>query len=374
VEGRERIRVVVPGDDDLEHCFAVRREVFIEGQGIDEREEMDGRDGECLHLLAVGGRGEAVGTVRLRVVDGLAKLERLAVREPWRGRGVGARLVEAFEREARARGLGAVLLGSQVEAIGFYEACGYRLEGDPFLDAGIPHRWMRKVLSRRRCVAAWSSGKDAAHALAAAREDPEIEVVGVLTTVTETFSRVSMHGTREEILDMQGRALGLPVHKARIPFPCPDREYERVMEGLLESLGEGGVDHVIFGDLFLEDVRAYRERNLERAGMRALFPLWGRPTRELAEEMIASGIRAVLTCVDPRVMDPGAAGRSYDRGLVASLGDSVDPCGENGEFHTLVTDAPVLASPIGVRPGEVVEREGFLYADFLPEVAGASRD
>jgi uncharacterized protein (TIGR00290 family) len=215
-----------------------------------------------------------------------------------------------------------------------------------------------------RAIAAWSSGKDAAFALHEALR--ETEVVGILTTVTSPFERVSMHGVREQILDMQAASLGLALHKVRIPFPCPDEVYEREMRASLDRFRAEGVTHVVFGDLFLEDVRAYRERNLARASMGGLFPLWGRDTSELARAMLEAGIEARVTCVDPSKLDPSFAGRAWDRGFVDSLPPGVDPCGENGEFHTLVTSGPMFERPILVEPGEVTERDGFVFADMVP--------
>jgi uncharacterized protein (TIGR00290 family) len=221
-----------------------------------------------------------------------------------------------------------------------------------------------------RAVVAWSSGKDAAWALHEVRSRRLADVAGILTTVTDAYSRVSMHGVRERILDLQAASLGLPCTKVRIPAPCPDEVYAGKMAAALEPLRAGGVTHVVFGDLFLEDVRAYRERNLESVGMHALFPLWNLDTRELSREMIRSGLRARITCLDPRKVDPALAGRSWDLDLVESLACEVDPCGENGEFHTLATHGPMFDTPIAVTPGETVEREGFVFADMLPVDTG----
>ncbi len=218
-----------------------------------------------------------------------------------------------------------------------------------------------------RALVAWSTGKDCAWALHALRRAGEVEVAGLLTTVTEAFARVSMHSTREALLDRQAAALGLPCRKVRIPFPCPNERYEQEMARALAEARAEGVTHVAFGDLFLEDVRAYRASRLAGTGIDPLFPLWGRPTRALAGEMIAGGLRAVITCVDPRRLDRSFAGRTLDAALLEQLPPGVDPCGENGEFHTFAFAGPMFAAPIPIAGGEVVERDGFVFADVLPE-------
>jgi uncharacterized protein (TIGR00290 family) len=219
---------------------------------------------------------------------------------------------------------------------------------------------------RKRALVAWSSGKDSAYALHLARQDESLEVVGLLTTVTDAYERVAMHGVREALLDAQAAAVGLPLVKVRIPSPCPNEVYERAMGEAMAAALADGIDHVVFGDLFLADIRAYREAQLARVGMTPVFPLWLRDTAALAREMIGEGIEAVLTCVDPKQLDRSFAGRSFDAALLAALPASVDPCGENGEFHTLVTAGPMFARPIATRTGAVVERDGFVFADVLP--------
>jgi uncharacterized protein (TIGR00290 family) len=214
-----------------------------------------------------------------------------------------------------------------------------------------------------RAVIAWSSGKDSAWALHEVRRAGQVEVVGALTTVTEPYQRVSMHGVREAILEAQVAAAGLPLLRVPIPAPCPNQVYEQRMAAALETLRADGVDTVIFGDLFLEDVRAYRDRNLASVGMQGLYPLWGRDTAALAAEMVAGGLGATLVCVDPRRLDPGFAGRDLDAGLLAALPAGVDPCGEHGEFHTCVWAGPMFDAPIPVERGEVVVRDGFVFAD-----------
>jgi uncharacterized protein (TIGR00290 family) len=221
-------------------------------------------------------------------------------------------------------------------------------------------------MPRPRSLVAWSSGKDSAWALHEVRRAGEVEVVGLLTTLTSTFDRVSMHAVREGLLDAQAAAVGLPCRKVRIPWPCPNEAYEREMATALEAARADGVTEVVFGDLFLEDVRAYREAKLAGTGLAPRFPLWGRDTALLAREVIAGGLRAVLTCVDPRQLPAALAGRAYDAALLTALPAAADPCGERGEFHTFAWDGPMFSQPIAVRPGEVVEREGFVFADLLP--------
>jgi len=219
---------------------------------------------------------------------------------------------------------------------------------------------------RPRAVVAWSTGKDCAFALHLARSAGELEIVGLLSTVTREFGRVSMHGVREAVLDRQAEALGLPVRKVPIPHPCPNEVYEEAMAGAIAGLRSEGVSRVVFGDLFLEDVRAYRESRLAGSGIVPVFPLWGRPTDRLAREMIGSGLEARIVSLDPRRLDRSFAGRSYDLGLIEALPPDVDPCGERGEFHTCVTGGPMFAHPVAVRSGEVVERDGFVFADLVP--------
>ncbi|MGB7259332.1 MAG: ATP-binding protein [Pseudolabrys sp.] len=216
-----------------------------------------------------------------------------------------------------------------------------------------------------KALIAWSSGKDSAWALHEARRSGELDIVGALTTVTDIFSRVSMHGVREELLRAQLEAAGLPATIVRIPFPCPNEIYEREMAAAMRAAKAQGVTHIVFGDLFLEDVRAYREKNLAGSGIAPVFPLWGRPTAPLAREMIAAGIKAHLAVVDLKKLSASFAGRKYDDALLTSLPPSADPCGENGEFHTFVSAGPMFSRRIPVTAGETVEREGFAFADLL---------
>jgi uncharacterized protein (TIGR00290 family) len=226
-----------------------------------------------------------------------------------------------------------------------------------------------------RAVVSWSSGKDSAYALHEVRTSGELDVVGLLTTLTETYARVSMHGVRESVLEAQAAAVGLPLYKVLIPSPCPNEVYERRMGTMLGRLREEGVRRVVFGDLFLEDIRTYREEKLRGTGIESVFPLWGRPTPLLAEQMIDSGLQARIVALDPRQIPPGFAGRSFDRALLADLPAGVDPCGERGEFHTCVTAGPMFRHPVPVVPGEIVQRDGFVFADLeLAEPTRAMRE
>ena len=222
------------------------------------------------------------------------------------------------------------------------------------------------MTSRPRAVVSWSSGKDSALALHEVQRAGDVELVGIVTTVTSAFGRVSMHGVRESLLDRQTEALGLRGWKVPIPWPCPNDVYEREMARVLGEVQKLGVSAVVFGDLFLEDIRRYREARLAEVGMRGIYPLWGRRTDQLAREMIAVGIRATLTCIDPKKLDRSFAGRSFDAALLDALPEGVDPCGENGEFHTFASASPAFSSPIPIEVGEVVDRDGFVFADIVP--------
>jgi uncharacterized protein (TIGR00290 family) len=212
----------------------------------------------------------------------------------------------------------------------------------------------------------WSSGKDSALALHRVLSAGEVDVVGLLTTVNAEFERVAMHAVRRELLDAQAAALGLPLHVVALPWPCSNEIYEQLMGAAVADARSGGVELMIFGDLFLADVRSYRERMLAGTGLRPLFPLWGRPTAELASELIAAGVRAVVTCVDPAQAPRELCGRWYDEDFLRALPETVDPCGERGEFHTVVLDSPDFSAPIPAAVGETVERDGFLFTDVLP--------
>lgn len=217
-----------------------------------------------------------------------------------------------------------------------------------------------------RAWVSWSSGKDSAWALEVARARGELEIVGLLTTVNEVFDRVAMHGVRRELLIAQAEASGLPVHVVPLPWPCSNEIYEERMEHALALAREAGVRRMIFGDLFLRDVRAYREARLEGTGIAPVFPLWGMPTDRLALDMIEAGVHAHIVTLDPKKVPRAFAGRLLDRALLDELPAGVDPCGENGEMHTFVSKGPMLAREIAVRTGEIVERDGFVYADLIP--------
>ena len=218
----------------------------------------------------------------------------------------------------------------------------------------------------------WSSGKDSALALHEVRRSGDVDVSGLLVTMNAHADRVAMHAVRRTLLEAQAAALGLPVHLVQLPWPCPNSEYERLMTAAVDAALADGATAIVFGDLFLRDIRAYREQQLAGTGLTPLFPLWDRPTDALARQMIEVGIDAVVTCVDPKALDPSFAGRRVDASFLADLPTGVDPCGENGEFHTFVRDAPGFDSPVAADVGEVVERDGFVFCDLLPAIpAGA---
>ena len=216
---------------------------------------------------------------------------------------------------------------------------------------------------RSPIVVGWSGGKDSALALHATLADPDTCVRALLTTVTAEYERVSMHGVRTALLEAQADALGIPLRTARIPPRATNESYEAAMRAALAPFRDDGVEEVLFGDIFLADVRAYRERLLAVLGMRGRYPLWGRDTAALARDFIALGFRAVLVCVDPRQVPAALCGRELDAQLLAELPPGADPCGENGEFHTFVYDGPDLRNPVAFTRGEVVERDGFVYCD-----------
>ena len=204
-------------------------------------------------------------------------------------------------------------------------------------------------------------------ALYALLQRADVQVVALLTTVTEGYERVSMHGVRRELLQRQAESIGLPLHEVRIPPQCVNPIYEARMEEAMRFYLDQGVKRVAFGDIFLEDLRVYREKNLVKVGMEAIFPIWKRDTKELAREFVAQGFRARTACVDPRVLDRSFAGRELDEAFFGDLPPGADPCGENGEFHTFVYDGPIFRKPVKCRTGEVVERDSFVFCDLLTE-------
>lgn len=235
------------------------------------------------------------------------------------------------------------------------------------------------MLERKRILLSWSGGKDSAWALHLLRQDARYEVVGLLTTINRHFNRVAMHGFRESLLDLQAEAASLPLWKVDLPWPCSNEAYEAAMAEACARAVSDGLHGIAFGDLFLEDIRAYRESKLAPTGLAPLFPCWGLRTDALARDMLAAGLGAHLTCVDPRQLDASFAGRRFDAQLLADLPPSADPCGERGEFHTFVSAGPMFAAAarsrsIEVRVGETVLRDGFCYADLLPGTDAVSSD
>jgi uncharacterized protein (TIGR00290 family) len=217
-----------------------------------------------------------------------------------------------------------------------------------------------------RTLLSWSSGKDSAWSLHVLRQRPDVSVVGLVTTVNAAFDRVAMHGVRRALLEAQAEAAGLPLHVLPIPHPCPNTDYERIMGAFVAQQAAAGVEAMAFGDLFLEDIRRYREGKLAGSGIVPLFPLWGLDTGRLAREMIGGGLEAYVTCVDPKKLPRTFAGRRFDLGLLADLPADVDPCAENGEFHTFACAGPMFTRPIAVKTGEIVTRDGFVFCDVMP--------
>lgn len=225
---------------------------------------------------------------------------------------------------------------------------------------------------RPRAWMSWSSGKDSTLALHRVRTSGDVDVVGLLTTINKAADRVAMHAVRRTLLEAQANALGLPLHIVELPWPCSNEIYERQMNAAIDVAVADGVTRMVFGDLFLEDIRAYRETKLAGTGITPMFPLWGIPTRQLAREMLDAGIRTVITCVDPAQAPKTLAGQWFDATLLAGLPASVDPCGENGEFHTFVVNGPGFAHALDVVVGEIIERDGFVFADVVAAADEAS--
>ncbi len=225
---------------------------------------------------------------------------------------------------------------------------------------------------QKRVLLSWSSGKDSAWTLRTLQRDPGVEVVGLLTSFNQSAGRVAMHAVRRQLVESQAEAAGLPLHAVELPWPCPNGAYEEAMADTLSEL-RPSFDAVAFGDLFLEDIRAYRESTMGELDIEPMFPLWRLDTGALARDMIAGGLKAIVTCVDPKQCSETVAGRSFDIDMLEQLGDEVDPCGENGEFHTFVTAGPMFSQPIPVKVGDVVCRDGFVFADVVPQSAGADQ-
>lgn len=218
---------------------------------------------------------------------------------------------------------------------------------------------------KKRTLLSWSSGKDSAWALHVLRQRDDVELVGLVTTFNEAFGRVAMHGVRMELVEAQAEAVELPLWKIPLPWPCSNEEYERRLRGVIERAVREGIEAFAFGDLFLEDIRAYRVQQLAGSGLEPIFPVWGsvEDTPILARTMIDAGLKATLACVDPRQLDPRFVGRSFDHSLLADLPASVDPCGERGEFHTFCHAGPMFSKPIAIQVGDTVERDGFWFVD-----------
>lgn len=226
---------------------------------------------------------------------------------------------------------------------------------------------MQKTMqqSKQKTLLSWSSGKDSAWALHTLRQNPQIELAGLFCTVNQAFNRVAMHGVRVELLQRQADRLGLPLQIIDIPYPCSNEQYAQVMSEFVTQARAAGVTHFAFGDLFLEDVRRYREERLQGTGISPIFPLWGSDTRELSQTMVVAGLRSVLTCVDPKQLSKDFAGRIFDATLLRDLPADVDPCGENGEFHSFAFDGPMFAQAVDFTLGETVARDGFVFTDLL---------
>lgn len=218
----------------------------------------------------------------------------------------------------------------------------------------------------KKTLLSWSSGKDSAWALHALQQQQEIDVVGLFCTVNKTFNRVAMHAVRVELLQQQANSTGLPLHIIEIPYPCSNEDYRQAMATFVAKAKQAGIECFAFGDLFLEDIRRYREDRLAGTGITPIFPLWGIATPQLAETMIAGGLQAIITCIDPNCLDANFAGREYNQEFLAALPATADPCGENGEFHSFAYAGPMFRTPIATMLGETVHRDGFVFADLLP--------
>jgi uncharacterized protein (TIGR00290 family) len=220
---------------------------------------------------------------------------------------------------------------------------------------------------KKRTWLSWSSGKDSAWALHVLRRQPDMEVAGLFCTINQEVGRVALHAVRVEVIRQQAQNIGLPIQLIPIPNPCSNVEYETIMKNFVGQAKQQGIECFAFGDIFLEDVRRYRETNLAASGITPLFPLWGMPTEKLSGEMVKGGLRAIITCVDPKRLSADFAGQEYGRSFLERIPASIDPCGENGEFHTFAYDGPMFIKPLNMAIGETVSRAGFVFTDLLPE-------
>jgi uncharacterized protein (TIGR00290 family) len=226
----------------------------------------------------------------------------------------------------------------------------------------------------KRALLSWSSGKDSAYSLHILRQQREYEVVGLLTTFNQEANRVAMHAVRRSLVEAQAKAVGIPLWDVDLPWPCSNSDYERIMKETCKDAVQAGIECIAFGDLFLTDIRTYREKQLENSGLQPIFPVWGMPTRELARSVIKSGVRAKLTCIDPKLLAPKFVGREFDEQLLSEFPPEIDPCGENGEFHTFVYASPMFQHDLSVKVGEIVSRDGFVFADLIPKHSGVNTD
>ena len=220
---------------------------------------------------------------------------------------------------------------------------------------------------KRKALMSWSSGKDSAWAFHKLQQNPEIDIVGLFCTVNKEFDRVAMHGVRVELLQKQAKSIGLPLEIIEIPNPCSNSEYEKIMGQFVERVKIAKIEYFAFGDLFLEDIRNYREEKLQGSGIKPIFPIWGIPTDELSREMISNGLRTVITCINPKQIPKEFVGREFDESFLDSLSETIDPCGENGEFHSFVFDGPMFKEQIEITVGDIVHRDDFIFADVLPK-------
>lgn len=219
---------------------------------------------------------------------------------------------------------------------------------------------------KKKTLLSWSSGKDSSWTLHVLQQRDDLEVVSLFCTINRKFERAAMHAVRVELIKRQAASAGLPVQFIELPHPCTDAEYRIIMGEFIDQVSRQGIEYIAFGDLYLEDIRSYRENNLADTGITPIFPIWGMETTALSRKMVNSGLRAVITCVDPNKLDPEFIGREYDQAFLEQLPDTVDPCGENGEFHSFAFAGPMFKEPVDIRPGETVARDGFVFADVLP--------